>query len=64
MNVDAYRSDVLGWLADDLTEDGRLGVVVFEVQFIAEFKVPCEEIQPRTFLCGGLRLGFFDDGRG
>lgn len=52
-NVDASRADVAGWLASDLAEARRLGVVEFEVQFVAKFG-----IEHATYVCSGLRLGF------
>ncbi|KAI3419033.1 uncharacterized protein J3R85_013355 [Psidium guajava] len=53
VNVDATRRDVPGWLARDLAEVGRVGVMELEVQFVAR--------RGRVrdyYLCGNMSLGF------
>lgn len=52
-SVDASRSYVPGWLAHNLTQARRLGVVEFDVQFVAK-----QDTWHDSYLCGGLRLGF------
>ncbi|KAI3411476.1 uncharacterized protein J3R85_018004 [Psidium guajava] len=53
VNVDASRRDMPGWLARDLAEVGRVGVMELEVQFVAR-----RGRERDYYLCGNMSLGF------